>query len=134
MTSPHVDESRSGRPRAPSILARSRPAATWPKPVGAGWPGEPEVQGRLSDHLPQREDYVGLDLTGTTLYFGSSSVKAEIAADLTPQQRRDLTIRKEILWESLDATDAEVRAVEVRLIRELGANDPEIGYNRRPRR
>ena len=52
-----------------------------------------------------------MDLTGTMLYFGSPS--ADIAADFTPEQRRDVTIRKEILWESADATDGEVRAMEV---------------------
>jgi hypothetical protein len=61
---------------------------------------------------------VGLDLTGTMPYFGSPS--ADIAADFTPDQRRDVTIRKQILWESSEATDAEARAMEVRLIRELG--------------
>jgi len=66
-----------------------------------------------------RKIYVGLDLTGTAMYFGSSSIKSEIAADLTSQQRRDLTIRKQIIWESTDATDAEARAMEVRLSGEV---------------
>ena len=92
----------------------------------------PKVVYRIT--YPNGKIYVGLDLTGTTLYFGSSSVKAEIAADLTPRQRQDLTIRKEIIWESMDATDSEARAVGLRLIRELRANDPEIGYNRWPKR
>ena len=52
---------------------------------------------------PNGKIYVGMDLTGTMLYFGSPT--ADIAADFTPEQRRDVTIRKEILWESLDATD-----------------------------
>jgi hypothetical protein len=79
---------------------------------------------------PNGKIYVGLDLTVTTLYFGRPST--DIAADFTPEQRRDVTIRKQILWESLDATTAKARAMEVRLIRELGANDPEVGYNRWP--
>jgi hypothetical protein len=37
--------------------------------------------------------------------------------------------RKEILWESETASDAEVRAMEIKLILETGANNPEIGYN-----
>jgi hypothetical protein len=45
----------------------------------------------------------------------------------------DLTVRKQILWESETATDAEVRAMEVRLIRETSANDPAICYNVWPR-
>jgi len=81
---------------------------------------------------PNGKIYVGMDLTGTTLYFGSP-VKAAIAADLTPEQRRDLTVRKEILWESGSASDSEARAKEVELIRQLRANDPAIGYNRWPR-
>jgi hypothetical protein len=44
-----------------------------------------------------------------------------------------LTIRKEILWESDTATDAEVRAKEVELILAIRANNPDIGYNRAPR-
>ena len=31
------------------------------------------------------------------------------------------------------ATDAEIRAMEAKLIRETGANNPAIGYNRSPR-
>jgi hypothetical protein len=65
------------------------------------------------------------------LYFGSPSF--DIAADFTPEQRRDLMIRKQILWESTDATEGEARAKEVQLIRELRSNDPEIGYNRWPK-
>ena len=60
-------------------------------------------------------------------YFGSPS--ADIAADFTPDQRRDVTIRKQSLWESSEATDAEARAMEVRLIRELRANSWEVGHN-----
>jgi hypothetical protein len=41
-----------------------------------------------------------------------------------------LTLRKEILCESETATDAEVRAKEIELIRETGANNTAIGYNR----
>ena len=75
--------------------------------------------------------YVGMDLTGTLSYFGSPNW-ALIAADFTPAQRRDFTIRKQILWEG-DAPDAEVRAREVHVIRALRSNDPEVGYNRWPR-
>ena len=67
-----------------------------------------------------------LDLTGTTLYFGSSRAKTQIAADLSPEQRRNLKYAQEILWESDNASDAEASAMEVRLIRELHANDPAI--------
>jgi hypothetical protein len=42
-------------------------------------------------------------------------------------------VHKEILWESETASDAEVRAMEIKLIRETGANNPEVGYNLSPR-
>lgn len=41
-------------------------------------------------------------------------------------------MRKQILWESEEATKAEVREIEVQKIRELGANDPAVGYNLTP--
>jgi len=81
---------------------------------------------------PNGKIYVGMDLTGTLLYVGSPGAKETIAADLD-EHRLDLTLRKEVLWESETATDAEVRAMELKLIRETGANDPPIGYNRWPR-
>ena len=41
-----------------------------------------------------------------------------------------MTIREEILWESSEATDAEARDMEVRLIRELRSNYARFGYTR----
>ena len=83
---------------------------------------------------PNGKIYVGMDLTGTLLYMGSPSAHEQIAADLELEPHRfDLTLRKEILWESETATDAEVRAKEIELIRETGANNPRIGYNVIPR-
>jgi len=38
-----------------------------------------------------------------------------------------------LLWESETASDSEVRAKEVELIRAHRANDPAIGYNRSPK-
>jgi len=81
---------------------------------------------------PNGKIYVGMDLTGAITYFGSPSNKKRIAADLA-EHRLDLTARKEILWESETATDAEVRAMERKFIVETGANDPAIGYNLWPR-
>lgn len=43
-----------------------------------------------------------------------------------------MTIRKEILWESDTATNAEVTRKEIELILSLGPNNPAIGYNRWP--
>ncbi len=76
--------------------------------------------------------YVGMDLTGAITYFGSPSDKARIAADLA-EHRLNLTVSKEILWESDTATDNEVREKERHYIRLLGANDPTVGYNLVPR-
>lgn len=81
---------------------------------------------------PNGKIYVGMDLTGAISYFGSPSAKDRMAADLA-EHRLDLTARKEILWESETATDADVRAMEIKLILENGANNPEIGYNLSPR-
>ena len=81
---------------------------------------------------PNGKIYVGMDLIGTLINVGSPSARERIAADLDAH-RLDLTLRKEILWESETATDGEVRAMEERLIRETGANDPAIGYNIWPR-
>lgn len=80
---------------------------------------------------PNGKIYVGLDLTGTLTYFGSANGSL-VAADFDADQRRDFTVRKEILWESDTADDSEVRRREVEFIRELQANDPAVGYNRRP--
>lgn len=49
------------------------------------------------------------------------------------EQRRDFTIRKEIIWESETATDPEVNKKEVELIRLHRSNEPEIGYNQLPK-
>ena len=84
---------------------------------------------------PNGKIYVGVDFIGTSVgYFGNPSpkTKAAIAADHA-DHRLDLTVRREILWESDTATDAEARAKEIELIRSTGANNPEIGYNRTPR-
>jgi hypothetical protein len=81
---------------------------------------------------PNGKIYVGQDVTDSINYFGSAS-DTLIAADFTREQRRDFTIRKEILWESDTATDQEVTAKELEYIRQLRSNDPTIGYNRRPR-
>jgi hypothetical protein len=76
--------------------------------------------------------YVGKDLTNSINYFGSASNDL-IAGDFTADQRRDFTIRREILWESATATNAEVNRVEIEFIRRLRANDPTVGYNQWPK-
>ena len=80
---------------------------------------------------PNGKIYIGMDVTDTLIYFGSAS-RDLVNADFTAEQRRDFTIRKEIIWESETASDGEVRAKESELIRLHLANDPAIGYNQRP--
>lgn len=83
---------------------------------------------------PNGKIYVGMDLTGSLLYLGSPSAHETIAAELGLERNSfEIALRKEILWESETATDAEVRAMEIKLIQKLGSNNPAIGYNRTPR-
>lgn len=81
---------------------------------------------------PNGKIYVGKDLTDSINYFGSASSKL-IEKDFTREERRDFTIRKEILWESETATDREVNLKEVEFINLYKSNDPNIGYNQWPR-
>ena len=78
---------------------------------------------------PNGKIYVGKDLTDTINYFGSADSKL-IEADFSREQRRDFTIRREVLWESDTASDQDVSLKEVEFIRDFRSNDPEIGYNR----
>ena len=81
---------------------------------------------------PNGKIYVGKDVTDDINYFGSANSKL-IEHDFSREQRRDFTIRKEILWESDSASDSEVSAKEVEFITSLRANDPAIGYNQWPK-
>jgi hypothetical protein len=66
--------------------------------------------------VAERKIYVGSDLMDSITYLGSPD-KAAIELDLpTREARRDITVRREILWESESATDAEVRALERKFI------------------
>jgi hypothetical protein len=82
---------------------------------------------------PNGKIYVGKDLTDSINYFGSADSRL-IERDFSREQRRDFTIRKEIIWESDAASDSEVSAREIEFIRVLRSNDPYIGYNQWPRR
>ena len=81
---------------------------------------------------PNGKIYIGQDVTDSINYFGSASDQL-IARDFTREQRRDFTIRKQLLWESETATSAEVSAMEVELILAHRANEPAIGYNQWPK-
>ncbi len=81
---------------------------------------------------PNGKIYIGKDLTNSINYFGSAS-NSLIEMDFTREQKRNFTIRKEILWESETATDKEVNRKEIELIRKYRSNNPNIGYNRNPK-
>ncbi len=81
---------------------------------------------------PNSKVYIGQDRTGSINYFGSANSEL-IARDFSPAERRDFTIRREILWESENASDTELSRKEVELILEHQSNDPSIGYNRWPK-
>ena len=81
---------------------------------------------------PNGKIYIGMDLTDSINYFGSAD-STLIAKDFTREQRRDFTVRREILWESETASDSEVRKKETALIAEYGSNDPSKGYNQSPK-
>ena len=85
---------------------------------------------------PNGKIYIGvdhLDLKGS--YFGSPSRSTgrEIDADFNPEALRDVVVRKEILWESEDASKAEATKVEAEWIQRLQSNNPAVGYNRSPK-
>jgi len=81
---------------------------------------------------PNGKIYVGKDLTDSINYFGSADSKL-IEKDFTREQRRDFAIRKEILWESENATDNEVNQKEIEFIAFWESNNPSIGYNQWPK-
>lgn len=81
---------------------------------------------------PNGKIYIGKDLTDSANYFGSANSKL-IEKDFTREQRRDFIIRKEIIWESVSATDKEINIKEVEFIRYYQSNDPRIGYNQWPK-
>mgnify|MGYP001393643891 CR=1 FL=1 len=81
---------------------------------------------------PNGKIYVGKDLTDDINYFGSAD-GSRIATDFSREQRKDFTIRRQILWESETADDSEVSRREVDFIRSLQSNNPAIGYNQWPK-
>jgi hypothetical protein len=77
---------------------------------------------------PNGKIYVGQDVTDSINYFGSANDEL-IARDFTREQRRDFTIRREILWESGSASRAEVSAKEVEIILALRSNQKKKGLS-----
>lgn len=84
---------------------------------------------------PSGKIYVGKDSVGSARYMGSPDpnlVNADFQT-LPDDVRRDYTVRKQILWESETASEAELSAKEVEMIRKHRSNDPAIGFNRWPK-
>jgi len=81
---------------------------------------------------PNDKIYIGKDLTGTFRYFGSPNSKL-LESDFNCDEKKDFTIKREILWQSNDAPDREVNKKEVELILKYKSNNPKIGYNRLPK-
>lgn len=79
---------------------------------------------------PNGKIYVGKDLTNTLTYFGSVNDEL-VKRDFTEEQMKSFTITKTILFESEDVDV--INKVESKLISDLGANNPEIGYNLWPK-
>jgi len=79
---------------------------------------------------PNGKIYIGKDLTNTITYFGSVNGDL-VAKDFTPEERRDFTVRKEILMESED--ESEINSCESKFILEYQSNNPAIGYNKWPK-
>lgn len=84
--------------------------------------------------FPNGKIYVGKDEGGighSLRYFGSWS-NALIEQDFSKAELLDLTLRKQILFESEDRL--EVRRMEIEFIRALKSNDTAIGYNQTHRK
>ncbi len=81
---------------------------------------------------PNGKIYIGQDRTDSINYFGSADSKL-IEKDFTRDQRRNFVIRKEILFESEDASDSEINKLEIEYITKHNSNDPKIGYNQWPK-
>jgi len=52
---------------------------------------------------------------------------------LPDEIKLDLTIRKEIMWESDEVTEKELSKTEAEYIREFQSNNPKIYYNQWPK-
>jgi hypothetical protein len=82
--------------------------------------------------FPNGKIYIGKDLVDTLHYYGSTNSKL-IEMDFTREQRRDFTVRKEILFEAENLTDKEINKMEVEFINQYQSNNPVIGYNQWPK-
>jgi hypothetical protein len=84
---------------------------------------------------PTGKIYIGKDAYGNSRYFGSPNpdVINEDFEKLSTEERMNYSVRKQILWESIDATDSELSDKEVEYIKKYQSNNSSIGYNKWPR-
>ncbi len=84
---------------------------------------------------PTGKIYIGSQPYLSYRYFGSPNIELlnEDFLKLPLEIRRDYSCRKEILWEKENGSVSEMFAMENKLIVEHGSNNPEVGYNRRPK-
>ncbi len=83
--------------------------------------------------FPNGKIYIGKDVGSgghTIRYFGTWNYE-KVEDDFTKDELADFTIRREILFESSDKL--EIGRLEMQLIIEHGANDPDRGYNSVPK-
>lgn len=81
---------------------------------------------------PNGKIYIGKHTNDNINYFGSADPEL-IEKDFTKEQKRDFTVRKQILWASETVTDDELHKKEIEYIISNRSNDPVIGYNRSPK-
>jgi hypothetical protein len=72
--------------------------------------------------------YIGKDVNDSISYSGSPNDKL-IEKGFNRKQKLELSVQREIIWESESATDWEVEQKEIELIKLYKSNDPTIGYN-----
>jgi len=77
---------------------------------------------------PTGKIYIGKDVYGNSRYFGSPNPDAinEDFEKLPDKLRKDFTVRKQILWESTECTEAELSAKEVEYIKK-GSSPDRVG-------
>ena len=79
---------------------------------------------------PNGKIYIGKDLTNTLNYFGSAD-SSLIEKDFSEIEKKCFIIKKEIIFESFDTKEINLREVE--FINKFKSNNPEIGYNKCPK-
>ncbi|MCK9423531.1 MAG: hypothetical protein M0Q38_13125 [Bacteroidales bacterium] len=81
---------------------------------------------------PNGNIYISKDLVDTLNYYGNADSKL-IEMDFTREQRKNLTVRKVILFEAENTEDKEINEKEVEFIKQYQSNNPSNGYNQWPK-